>query len=326
MSSTPSRFRSATGAAASRILLPALLAFLVAGPARAEQTTRGFLDRLLHPAPPATARANTAGAPTAGALAAPVRPDPRLTPGDTLEVTLEDIRTPGYSAKVRDVPIAVKKSVYAAYGIPHWNPGEYEVDHLIPLSIGGSNSTKNLWPESYLTGPWNAHVKDALEYRLLTLVRAGKVDLNTVQGEIAHDWIAAYKKYVGPQPARKTAPNHLSPGQGLPASPDRRADFYPPAPPPVSGGGTIPAAPTVAAARTPAPVRPGITPTAPTVPTVTPPQVPRMGQVLPKVWVNTRSGVYHHPASRYYGKTKEGKFLSEADALAAGFHAAPDND
>ena len=26
---------------------------------------------------------------------------------------------------------------------------------------------------------WNAHVKDALEYRLLTLVRAGKVDLHT---------------------------------------------------------------------------------------------------------------------------------------------------
>jgi len=40
-----------------------------------------------------------------------------------------------------------------------------------------------------------------------------------------------------------------------------------------------------------------------------------------KVWVNTKSGVYHK-SGRYYGATKEGKFMSEADAKAAGYKVA----
>jgi hypothetical protein len=38
------------------------------------------------------------------------------------------------------------------------------------------------------------------------------------------------------------------------------------------------------------------------------------------VWVNTKSGVFHHEGDRWYGKTKEGKFMTEADALKAGYH------
>lgn len=40
------------------------------------------------------------------------------------------------------------------------------------------------------------------------------------------------------------------------------------------------------------------------------------------VWVNLDSGVYHYPSSRYYGKTKNGKYMSEADAMKAGYHPA----
>lgn len=40
------------------------------------------------------------------------------------------------------------------------------------------------------------------------------------------------------------------------------------------------------------------------------------------VWVNLETGVYHYQSSRYYGKTKSGKYLSEADAMRAGYHAA----
>jgi hypothetical protein len=44
------------------------------------------------------------------------------------------------------------------------------------------------------------------------------------------------------------------------------------------------------------------------------------------VWVNTDSHVYHKAGSRYYGKTKQGKYMSEADAIKEGDHAAKNGD
>lgn len=38
------------------------------------------------------------------------------------------------------------------------------------------------------------------------------------------------------------------------------------------------------------------------------------------VWVNSKSNVYHCQNDRYYGKTKDGKYMTEADAKAAGAH------
>lgn len=217
---------------------------------------------------------------TPDARSAPIMPDPKLTPGDVLPVGLADIQERGYSSKVRNVPVSVKREVYASYGIAHWNKGEYEIDHLVSLSLGGSNSKKNLWPQSYLTEPWNAHVKDQLEDKLLALVRAGKVDLHTAQHEMATDWIAAYKKYVSPTPIR---------GRKSTVSYE----------PDIETGVDQPAA---------TPAGPSATTTAP-------------GNGL-WVWVNTKSGVIWKPGTAYYGKTKEGRYMSEADALKAGYHAA----
>ena len=41
-----------------------------------------------------------------------------------------------------------------------------------------------------------------------------------------------------------------------------------------------------------------------------------------QVWVNTATGVYHYPGTRWYKNTKQGKFMSEQDAIAQGYRAA----
>jgi hypothetical protein len=40
----------------------------------------------------------------------------------------------------------LKGQAYAEYAIAQYKTGEYEVDHSIPVWLGGSNSIPNLWP------------------------------------------------------------------------------------------------------------------------------------------------------------------------------------
>ena len=41
-----------------------------------------------------------------------------------------------------------------------------------------------------------------------------------------------------------------------------------------------------------------------------------------KVWVNTASGVYHCPGTRWYGATKHGEYMSQAEAQKKGYRPA----
>jgi hypothetical protein len=179
----------------------------------------------------------------------------------------------------------VKREVYNSYGITRWEKGEYEIDHLISLSLGGSNSKKNLWPQSYKTSPWNAHTKDQLEVKLLKVVRDGKVDMKEAQEAMAKDWIAAYKKYVSPTPiAYKPKGKAKDAAEAANAEKDEDPD-------------TTAAAPKSTASAS---------------------DDEHAGQV----WVNTKSGTIWKSGSQFYGKTKEGKYMSPEEAKAAGYHYA----
>jgi hypothetical protein len=132
------------------------------------------------------------------AAMAPQAPDPKLTPGDVNPAaTLSVICVRGYTSKpgVRHVTAATKRQVFAEYGVDP-KSDKFEVDHLISLELGGSNAIGNLWPQSYTSSPYNAHLKDALENRLHAMVCAHQLDLAAAQREIAGNWIAAYQAYV----------------------------------------------------------------------------------------------------------------------------------
>lgn len=123
-------------------------------------------------------------------------PDTRCSPGTALPgVTAQQVCVRGYSSSVRDVPLAEKDQVFAEYGVTSHRPGEYEVDHLLPLELGGSNEVANLWPEAAEPRP-GFHEKDEVENYLHDQVCIGKVSLAQAQHQIATNWLGVYQVMV----------------------------------------------------------------------------------------------------------------------------------
>ncbi len=127
----------------------------------------------------------------AGCRANGALPDHACTPGAVLPVTLAQLCKPGYTKTVRDVSEATKKKVFGAYSITAHPTGTYEVDHLIPLELGGSNEIANLWPEAATPTP-GFHEKDKLENSLHQQVCKGTMLLSDAQRGISTDWMNAY--------------------------------------------------------------------------------------------------------------------------------------
>jgi hypothetical protein len=98
----------------------------------------------------------------------------------------------GYSSSVRDVPAEVSRMVYADYGIGARSPGEYEVDHLVPLELGGSDDIANLWPQAAAPPP-GFHEKDQVEKFLHAQVCGGGTNLIDAHRAIATNWIDVYQ-------------------------------------------------------------------------------------------------------------------------------------
>jgi hypothetical protein len=121
-------------------------------------------------------------------------PNPKITPGAIRDVTKWQVCVPRASSTTPPVSAAMGQTIFAEYGIGDPRPGGYELDHLIDPELGGSEDARNLWPQPY-SAVWNARVKDALEQHLHDLVCSDQISLSTAQQDVAHDWIAAYRKY-----------------------------------------------------------------------------------------------------------------------------------
>jgi hypothetical protein len=150
------RFRSRRSPQAYRAMLALAVCYFVAG-----SLTGAWILHLATrslPAPTAHVEKPVVSAPTrfASMLSTPslqydpahaVLPDPKLTPGSTVSgAGAADVCTPGWASEHRHVTENMRDQVYAEYGRVR-GPDCCEVDHLIPLELGGSNDMKNLWPE-----------------------------------------------------------------------------------------------------------------------------------------------------------------------------------
>jgi hypothetical protein len=96
----------------------------------------------------------------------------------------------GWTASVRPslyYTNKIKRLRLRDIGLPWVAAKRYELDHVIPLTLGGAprdpaNLSLQLWPE--------ARVKDKLEVKLNRLVCSGKMPLSDAQACIHTDWRA----------------------------------------------------------------------------------------------------------------------------------------
>lgn len=81
----------------------------------------------------------------------PLKPDVRVSPGHMCTTSDSDFETFRYAQRIpyctRNVSYQTKQEIYDYYKIPQAERKNYTIDHIIPLSIGGSNNKKNLWAE-----------------------------------------------------------------------------------------------------------------------------------------------------------------------------------
>lgn len=155
------------------------------------------------PTPASTPTANNAStsaphwgtqAKTSGCVVNGPLQDKECTPGDIFpDATKEQVCKSGYASSVRNVSTSVKNKVYASYGITHHITGQYEVDHLVSLELGGSNDISNLWPEIATPKP-GFHEKDKVENYLHDQICSGTISLQQAQIEIATNWLDVYNQ------------------------------------------------------------------------------------------------------------------------------------
>lgn len=130
---------------------------------------------------------------------------PRIFSGEMLnqdisqENIYDSICQKGFTKTIRPAVVftnGVKFKLMREAGIPTEDAGLYELDHIVPLAVGGHpRKLANLQLQPY-EGEFGAKQKDRLEHKLHQMVCSGKIDLSTAQREIGSDWTKAYVRYI----------------------------------------------------------------------------------------------------------------------------------
>jgi hypothetical protein len=127
------------------------------------------------------------------ALASAQSPD--RTPGDASKVKIDQLCAPGFEAAQKPVATWQRTQALERYGIrPEGFDGT--LDHLVPVSLGGSNDPDNLWP-FHPQGIFTLEAKTALADKLKGAVCAGAMTLKDAQAAFKKDWTKTYKMQMG---------------------------------------------------------------------------------------------------------------------------------
>lgn len=109
------------------------------------------------------------------AFSFPKTPDRFQTPGAVCTTQHRNFKEFRYEERIpycrRNVSSSFKKQIYRNYGVPLHCKSLYTIDHLIPLSIGGDNSEKNLWPEHKSI----KKLRKNLEFKTYNRLKSGEI-------------------------------------------------------------------------------------------------------------------------------------------------------
>jgi hypothetical protein len=130
------------------------------------------------------------------------RPDRHCSPGAYYSRLTKRVicSSSFHTSAIRNVPQSEKFRVEREYGMAAAYYGRtIEIDHIVPLELGGSNAIANLFPEPG-SGHANYHVKDAVENRAKAEVCTGQLSLRAVRRGFARNWEALYRRLFGHAP------------------------------------------------------------------------------------------------------------------------------
>jgi hypothetical protein len=131
-----------------------------------------------------------------GCKASGALPDSACTPGAVMTKNL-DVICHHATRDRRHVTASVHKQAFTEYGYTFpQGRGAFEVDHLIPLELGGDNTIENIWAEPANPVP-GFHEKDRVENFLHKQVCSGAMTLDDAQKAIASDCLGVWRNMNG---------------------------------------------------------------------------------------------------------------------------------
>jgi hypothetical protein len=130
----------------------------------------------------------------APSYAAAQLPSSFQTPGATTKANMAQVCTADFEASAKPVAGWQRAEALTRYGR---RPEDFtgDLDHLVPVSLGGSNDPDNLWPIP-ANKDFGPEQKKALDLKLHQLVCDKTITLKQAQDAIRKDWVKAYQQYV----------------------------------------------------------------------------------------------------------------------------------